>query len=73
MLIVVVVVVQLLSCVRLLETPRLQHVRLPCLHCLPQFAQTHVCLISDAIQPSHPLPPSSPSAFNASQHQSLFQ
>ena len=53
MLIVVVIVVWLLSCVRLFETPGLQHVSLPCLHCLPQFAQTHVCLISDAIQPSH--------------------
>ena len=24
------------------------------LHCLPKFAQIHVCWVSDAIQPSHP-------------------
>ena len=29
----------------------------PVLHCLPEFAQTHVCWVSDAIQPSHPLLP----------------
>ena len=29
----------------------------PVLHYLPQFAQTHFCRISDAIQPSHPLLP----------------
>ena len=48
----------------------------PCLsvpHHLPEFAQVHVHWISDAIQPSHPLPPSSPFAFNLSQHQGLFQ
>ena len=37
-----------------------------------EFIQTHVHRVSDAIQPSHPLP--SPShAFNHSQHQGLFQ
>ena len=48
----------------------------PCLsvpHHLPEFAQVHVHWISDTIQPSHPLPPSSPFAFNLSQHQGLFQ
>ena len=29
----------------------------PVLHYLLEFAQTHVHLVSDAIQPSHPLPP----------------
>ena len=29
----------------------------PVLHCLPEFAQTHVHGVSDAIQPSHPLSP----------------
>ena len=43
------------------------------LHPLPEFAQTHVHRVSDAIQPSHPLSPASPPAFNLSQHQSLFQ
>ena len=45
---------------------------LPVHHQLPEFTQTHVHWVSDAIQPSHPL--SSPSLVpNPSQHQSLFQ
>ena len=40
---------------------------------LPEFAQTHVCQVGDAIQPSHPLLSPSPPAFNLSQHQALFQ
>ena len=39
----------------------------------PVVAQVHVHCISDVIQPSHPLTLSSPSAFNFSQHQGLFQ
>ena len=35
--------------------------------------QTHFHCVSDAIQPSHPLSPSSPPAFNLSQHQDLFK
>ena len=42
------------------------------LHCLPEFPQTHVHWVSDAIQPSHPLSPPSPLAPNLSQHQGLF-
>ena len=45
----------------------------PALHYLPEFAQTHVHWVSDAIQPSHPLWPPTPLAFNLSQHWSLFQ
>ena len=45
----------------------------PILHSLPEFAQTYVHWVSDAIQPSHPLSPPSPPAFNLSQHQGLFQ
>ena len=45
----------------------------PVPHHLPTFAQVHVHCISDAIQPSHPLMPSSLSAVNLSQHQGLFQ
>ena len=41
-------------------------------HQLPEFAQTHVHWIGDAIQPSPPLFPSAP-ALNLSQHQGLFQ
>ena len=35
------------------------------------LAQTHVHRVSDAIQPSNPLLPPSPPAFNLSQHQDL--
>ena len=44
----------------------------PVLHHLPEFAQTHVHWVSDAIQPSHPLSSPSPPAFNRSHHQGLF-
>ena len=40
---------------------------------LPELSQTQVHQVSDAIQPSHPLISPSPSAFNLSQHQGLFQ
>ena len=46
---------------------------LPVHHQLPEFTQTHLCWVGDAIQPSHPLSSPSPSAPNPSQHQSLFQ
>ena len=42
-------------------------------HHLLEFTQIHVHWIGDAIQPFHPLLPSSPFAFNLSQHQDLFQ
>ena len=45
----------------------------PVHHQLPELIQTHVHRVSDAIQPSHPLLSPSPSAFNLSQHQGLFQ
>ena len=34
-----------------------QHARLPCSPPTPEFTQTHVHRVSDAIQPSHPLSP----------------
>ena len=40
---------------------------------LPEFAQTHVHGVSDAIQPPHSLSSLSPSAFHLSQHQGLFK
>ena len=46
---------------------------LPVHHQLPEFTQTHVHRVSDAIQPSHPLSSPSPPAPNPSQHQSLSQ
>ena len=45
----------------------------PVFHHLPEFTQTHVCWVSDAIQPSHPLSPPSPPVLIVSQHQGLFQ
>ena len=44
---------------------------LPVHHQLPEFTQTHVHRVSDAIQPSNPLLSHSPPAPNPSQHQSL--
>ena len=44
----------------------------PVLHCLQEFAQTHVLWVNDAIQPSHPLLSPSLPAFYLSQHQGLF-
>ena len=46
---------------------------LPVHHHLPEFTQTHIHPVSDAIQPSHPLSSLSPPASNPSQNQSLFQ
>ena len=45
---------------------------LPVHHQLPEFTQTHVHRVGDAIQPSHPLSSPYP-APNPSQHQGLFQ
>ena len=45
---------------------------LPVHHQLPEFTQTHVHRVGDAIQPSHPLSSPSPLAFNLSQSQGLF-
>ena len=46
---------------------------LPVHHQLPQFTQTHVHRVGDAIQSSHPLSSPSPPVPNPSQHQGLFQ
>ena len=55
-----------------LQPPESQHGRPPCPP-TPEFTQTHVHRVSDAIQPSHPLSSPSPPAPNPSQPQSLFQ
>ena len=44
---------------------------LPVHHHLPEFTQTHVHRVRDAIQPSHPLSSPSPPAPNPSQHHTL--
>ena len=46
---------------------------LPVHHQLPEFTQTHVHWVGDAVQPSHPLSSPSLPAPNPSQHQGLFQ
>ena len=45
----------------------------PVYHQLPKLAQTYVDWVSNATQPSHPLLPPSPPAFNRSQHQGIFK
>ena len=66
--------VQLLRRVRTLCNPmNCSTPGLPVYHQLPEFTQTHVHQVYDAIQPSHPLSSPSPPAPNPSQHQSLFQ
>ena len=61
------------SCPTLCDPMNRNTLGLPVHHQLPEFTQTHVHLVSDAIQASHPgSSPSSP-APNLSQHQSLFQ
>ena len=61
------------SCLTLCDPMDCSMPGLPVHHQLPELAQTHVHWVSDAIQPSHPLSSPSLSAFNLSQHQSLFQ
>ena len=61
------------SCQTLCDPMNHSRPGLPVHHQLPEFTQTHVHRVTDAIQPSHPLSSPSPPAPNPSQHQSLFQ
>ena len=61
------------SCPTLCDPMKRSTPGLPVHHHLPEFTQTHVHWVGDAIQPSHPLLSPSPTAPNPSQHQSLFQ
>jgi len=61
------------SCPALFDPMKCSTPGLPVHHQLPEFTQTHVHRVSDAIQPSHPLSSPSPPAPNPSQHQSLSQ
>ena len=65
--------VQSLSRVRLHDPMNRRTPGLPVHHQLPEFTQTQIYRVGDAIQPSHPLASPSPPAPNPSQHQSLFQ
>ena len=61
------------SCLTFCDPMNLSTPGFPVHHQLPEFTQTHVHRVSNAIQPSHPLSSPSPPAPNPSQHQSLFQ
>ena len=61
------------SCPTLCDPMNCSTPGLPVHYQLPEFTQTHVHWVSDAIQPSHPLSSPSPPAPNPSQHQGLFQ
>ena len=56
------------SCPTLCDPVNCSMPSLPVHHQLPEFAQIHVHWVGDAIQPSHPLLPSSPPALSLSQH-----
>jgi len=61
------------SCPTLCDPMNRRTPGLPVHHQLPEFTQTHVYRVGDAIQPSHPLSSPSPPDPNPSQHQGLFQ
>ena len=61
------------SCPTLCDPMNFSTPGLPVHHQLPEFTQTHVHRVSDAIQPYHPLSSPSPPTPNPSQHHSLFQ
>ena len=61
------------SCPTLCDPMNCSTPGLPVHHQLPEFTQTHVHRVGDAIQPCHPLSSPSPPDFNFSQHQGLFQ
>ena len=61
------------SCLTLCDPMNHSTPGLPVHHQLPEFTQTHVHRVGDAIQPSHPLSSPSPPAPTPSQHQGLFQ
>ena len=61
------------SCLTLCDPMDCSTPGLPVHHQLPEFTQTHVHWVGDAIQPAHLLSSPSPPAFNLSQHQGLFQ
>ena len=61
------------SCLTLCDPMNRSTPGLPVHHQLPEFTQTHVHWVGDAIQPSHPLSSPPPPAFSLSQHQDLFK
>ena len=61
------------SCLILCDPMNRSMPGLPVYHQPPEFTQTHVHRVGDAIQPSHPLSSPSPPVPNPSQHQGFFQ
>ena len=61
------------SCLTLCDPMDCSTPGFPVHHQLPEFAQTHVHRVGDAIQPSHPLSSPLPPTLNLSQHRSLFK
>ena len=61
------------SCLTLCDPMNRSTSGFPVHHHLPEFTQTHVHWVGDAIQPSHLLSSPFPPAPNPSQHQGLFQ
>ena len=61
------------SCPTLCDPMNCSTLGLPVHHQLPEFTQTHVHWVGDAIQPSHLLSSPSPPALNLSQNQGLFK
>ena len=61
------------SCPTLCDPMNCSTPGLPVHHQLPESTQTHVHLVGDAIQPSHPLSSPSSPALNLSHHQGLFK
>ena len=61
------------SCATLCDPMNRSTPGLPVHHHLPEFTQTHIHWVGDAIQPSHPRSSPFPPAPNPSQHHSLSQ
>ena len=61
------------SCLTLCDPMDCSTPGLPVHHQLPEFTQTLVHRVGDAIQPSHPLSSPSSPTFDLSQHQGLFK
>ena len=61
------------SCPALCDLMDCSTTGIPVPHDILEFAQVHVHCVGNAVQPSHPLMPPSPSNLNLSQHQGLFQ
>ena len=59
------------SCPTLCDPMNCSTPGLPVHHQLPEFTQTHIHRVGDAIRPSHPLSSPSPPAPNPSQHESF--